>query len=169
MSESGLPPNWEIGVSRRKDVPYYYNAETGESSWVPPPDSNVSLLRTYLSTHFSKHQGGDRIRASHLLVKHRESRRPASWRSATITLSKEDAHARIAEFETEIKEGKISLGELASKESDCSSYRRKGDLGYFNRGDMQKEFEDAAYALKVGEISPIVESSSGFHLIQRTA
>lgn len=169
MSESGLPANWEIGVSRRKDLPYYYNAETGESSWVPPPGSNETQLKAFLTTHFNKHNGSERIRASHLLVKHRESRRPASWRTAVIKLSKEDAHKRIADFEEQIRRGDTSLGDLAAIESDCSSYKRKGDLGFFQRGDMQKEFEDAAYALQVGEISPIVETSSGFHLIQRTA
>jgi peptidyl-prolyl cis-trans isomerase NIMA-interacting 1 len=42
-----------------------------------------------------------------------------------------------------------------------------GDLGYFGRGDMQKEFEDAAFQLKPGEMSHVVETASGLHLIQR--
>lgn len=41
------------------------------------------------------------------------------------------------------------------------------DSGYFGRGDMQKEFEDAAFALKVGEMSHVVETASGLHLIER--
>ena len=58
---------------------------------------------------------------------------------------------------------------LASKESDCSSARNGGDLGPFGRGQMQKPFEDATYALKVGELSDIVSSDSGVHIIKRTA
>ena len=55
------------------------------------------------------------------------------------------------------------------KESDCSSARKNGDLGFFTRERMLKEFSDAAFDLDVGEISMPVESSSGIHIIKRTA
>lgn len=42
-----------------------------------------------------------------------------------------------------------------------------GHRGFFGKGDMQKEFEEAAFALQPGEISPIVETASGLHLIER--
>lgn len=84
-----------------------------------------------------------------------------------ITRTKSEAHATLSAFESRIKSGEISLGELALTESDCSSARKRGDLGYFGRGDMQKEFEDAAFALKPGEISGIVDTASGLHLIER--
>lgn len=73
----------------------------------------------------------------------------------------------IKAHEAKIKSGAISLGDLAPTESDCSSARKRGDLGYFGRGDMQKEFEDAAFALKPGEMSGVVETASGLHLIER--
>lgn len=73
----------------------------------------------------------------------------------------------IKRHEESIKSGKVTLGDLAETESDCSSARKRGDLGYFGRGDMQKEFEDAAFALQPGEISGVVDTASGLHLIQR--
>ncbi|KAK6077903.1 peptidyl-prolyl cis-trans isomerase ssp-1 [Seiridium cupressi] len=109
----------------------------------------------------------DKIRAAHLLVKHRESRRPASWRESEITRSKEEARDIIKNHEARIKRGEVSLGELALTESDCSSARKRGDLGYFGKGDMQKEFEEAAFALQPGQMSTVVETQSGLHLIER--
>lgn len=60
------------------------------------------------------------------------------------------------------------MAQLAQKYSDCSSAKRGGDLGPFGRGAMQKPFEEATFALKVGELSDIVETDSGLHLIERT-
>ncbi len=58
---------------------------------------------------------------------------------------------------------------LATTESDCSSAKRGGDLGEFGPGQMQKSFEDATYALEVGQLSEAIDSDSGIHLILRTA
>lgn len=69
-----------------------------------------------------------KIRASHLLVKHRDSRRPSSWRESEITRTKEEAIEILKEHEEKIKSGGKTLGELAMEESDCSSARKKGDL-----------------------------------------
>ena len=86
---------------------------------------------------------------------------------AEITRSKEDASQIIQAHEQKIKSGAVSLGELALTESDCSSARKRGDLGYFGKGDMQQEFEEAAFALSPGQMSGIVETASGLHLIER--
>lgn len=53
--------------------------------------------------------------------------------------------------------------------SDCSSAKAGGDLGFFGRGQMQKPFEDATFALPVGGLSGIVQTESGTHIILRTA
>lgn len=90
-----------------------------------------------------------------------------SWREAEITRSKEEARQIIQGYEQQIQRGDITLGELALTESDCSSARKRGDLGYFGKGDMQKEFEESAFSLRPGETSGVVETASGLHLIQR--
>ncbi|KKZ62435.1 peptidyl-prolyl cis-trans isomerase NIMA-interacting 1 [[Emmonsia] crescens] len=108
-----------------------------------------------------------KIRASHLLIKHRGSRRPSSWRESEITRSKEEALEILRGHEQRIRSGETTLGDIAMSESDCSSARKKGDLGFFGRGEMQAEFEEAAFALKPGQVSGIVETASGVHLIER--
>lgn len=69
-----------------------------------------------------------KIRAAHLLVKHRDSRRPSSWKEPQITRSKEEALEILRGHEKRIKGGDIGLGDLATSESDCSSARKNGDL-----------------------------------------
>lgn len=173
-SETGLPPDWEVRHSNSKNLPYYFNHKTHESRWEPPEDADTEKLRSYMSKHHTSlnHRvdgaaGEGKIRASHLLVKHRDSRRPSSWREANITRSKEEAIKMLQAYEEQIKSGETTLGDLAASESDCSSARKRGDLGFFGKGQMQKEFEEAAFALNPGEMSGIVETASGVHLIQR--
>jgi peptidyl-prolyl cis-trans isomerase NIMA-interacting 1 len=57
----------------------------------------------------------------------------------------------------------------AAQRSDCSSFRNNGDLGFFGKGMMQKPFEDTSFDLQVGEMSGIVSTDSGYHLIYRIA
>ncbi len=56
---------------------------------------------------------------------------------------------------------------MARVESDCSSAHRGGDLSWFGKGKMQRPFEEAAFALGVGEISEPVETASGVHVLLR--
>lgn len=109
-----------------------------------------------------------KVRASHLLVKHKDSRRPSSWKEEHITRSQEEALRMIERYRSMIENGQVEFGVLASTESDCSSAKRGGDLGWFGKGEMQKAFEDATYGLQIGEMSMPVFSSSGIHIILRT-
>lgn len=176
--ETGLIQGWEIKHSRTRNLPYYYHPESGNSSWEPPSGTDSDKLKEYMAKNYTQknsadtQQGGTdnsgKIRASHLLIKHKDSRRPSSWKEAEIKRSKEDAMSIILAHEARIRSGAASLAEIAVSESDCSSARRGGDLGYFGKGDMQKEFEDSAFSLKPGEVSRVVETASGLHLIERT-
>jgi NIMA-interacting peptidyl-prolyl cis-trans isomerase 1 len=77
-------------------------------------------------------------------------RRPSSWKEPQVTRSKEEALQKIESFRGQLASGGADFAQLASEESHCSSARRGGDLGEFGPGQMQKPFEDATYALKVG-------------------
>jgi len=106
-----------------------------------------------------------------LLAKHSGSRRPSSWKEANITRSKEEAIRILKGYEAQIGDApdpSKKFAELASINSDCSSHAQFGDLGWFGKGQMQKPFEDAAYGLEKGQISGVVETDSGVHLILRT-
>ena len=61
-------------------------------------------------------------------MKHRDSRRPSSWKEPEIRRTKEEALEILRGYEKRIKGGEVSLGDLATSESDCSSARKKGDL-----------------------------------------
>lgn len=68
----------------------------------------------------------------------------------------------------EILAQKISFEDAAMENSLCPSGQVGGDLGYFGKGMMVKPFEDAAFALEIGDISNPVETQFGWHLIKLT-
>ena len=150
-----LPSGWEKRVSRSSGQAYYLNIHTKQSQWEVP-------------TEEAKPADDTQIRCSHLLVKHSGSRRPSSWREENITRSKDEAMSIIREYERKISSGVCSLEELAKDFSDCSSARKGGDLGFFGPRSMQKPFEDVAFKLGVGDMSSVVDTDSGLHLILRT-
>ena len=134
---TGLPAGWEVRHSNSKNLPYYFNPQTKESKWEPPAETDGETLKHYMGQYHTANLKQDvivqsnldgKIRCAHLLVKHRDSRRPSSWREAQITRSKDDAMSIIRGHDSRIRSGETSLGDLATTESDCSSARKRGDL-----------------------------------------
>jgi len=161
---------WEVRLSTSRGVHYFYDAESGQSRWDPPPElSEAEIAKLPGASRYLK--GGnepEKVRASHLLVKHRGSRRPSSWKEQNITRSKEEAIEILKGYDAQINGDAETFAQLASEHSDCSSHTSGGDLGWFGKGQMQRPFEEATYGLKVGQISGVVETDSGVHLIMRT-
>mmetsp|Transcript_56096 Transcript_56096/g.82050 ORF Transcript_56096/g.82050 Transcript_56096/m.82050 type:complete len:116 (+) Transcript_56096:45-392(+) len=101
------------------------------------------------------------VRASHLLIKHSGSRRTASWKDPEgdeiKQRSKEQAIEILLGLRAQIQNAEDFAG-LASVHSDCSSARNGGDLGPFGPGQMQRPFEEATFALQIGEMSDVVDT-----------
>ena len=108
------------------------------------------------------------MRASHLLIKHSGSRNPVSRRTgeSTSQISRDMAVAELNEILKVIN--KDNFAQMSHERSDCGSFAQGGDLGEFGPGAMMKPFEDAVLALQMGEISGIVDTDSGSHIIMRT-
>ena len=88
----------------------------------------------------------DKIRASHILVK---------------------TEAEVNDLKSQI-EGGADFAVLASEHSDCPSGSEGGDLGSFGHGAMVAEFDKAVFDLEVGDVSSVVKTQFGYHLIHRT-
>jgi peptidyl-prolyl cis-trans isomerase D len=103
------------------------------------------------------------MRASHILVAYSGALRA----SPAIQRTKPEAQKLATELLGRLKKGE-DFAKLAGQHSDDPSGRsRGGDLGNFEREAMVKPFADAAFALKPGEVSGLVETSFGFHIIKR--
>lgn len=85
-------------------------------------------------------------------------------RCSHILVQKESTAKEVIE---KINKGE-SFPKLAEQYSMDGSRKRGGDLGFFKRGAMVKEFDKAAFALKKGEVSGIVKTQYGYHIIKRT-
>ena len=103
----------------------------------------------------------EQINASHILLMYAGSER------SSATRSKDEARSQISDIAEQLHDGG-DFAALARQHSDCGSAQAGGDLGGFGRGQMVKGFEDAAFALGVGETSAVVETPFGFHIISRT-
>lgn len=79
--------------------------------------------------------------------------------------TEERALIEINKIKNKLDDGE-GFTELAKTESDCPSANSGGDLGFFGSGMMVKPFEEAAFALQLGEISEVVETNFGFHIIK---
>lgn len=117
-------------------------------------------LKKYYEENQARYTVAEERRASHILIK-ADKDTPAPERAK--------AKARAEELLAQARKNPAGFAELARKNSqDEGSATRGGDLDFFPRGAMVKPFEDAAYALKQGEISNVVESDFGYHVIQLT-
>jgi peptidyl-prolyl cis-trans isomerase D len=118
-------------------------------------------LRKYYAENASRYTAAEERRARHILIKADKDAAPDV---------KQKAKARADALLLEARKNPAGFAELAKKNSeDTGSAVQGGDLDFFGRGAMVKPFEDVAYAMKPGEISEVVASDFGYHIIQLEA
>jgi len=103
----------------------------------------------------------EKVSASHILLMHEGSAR------SSATRTKDEALELVNDLKTQLADG-ADFAELAKEHSDCPSGKDGGDLGTFGKGQMVKEFQDATFSMDEGEVSDVVETDFGYHLIKRT-
>ena len=129
-------------------------------SLLPSEQVDASEVGKYYEANLSKWGEPEQRRASHILI---------SVKNGAGEDDKRKARARAQAILARLKASPGSFAEVAKKESgDPGSAAQGGDLGFFSRGMMVRPFEDAAFRLKPGQISDVVESDFGFHIIKVT-
>lgn len=108
-------------------------------------------------------QGPRVVSARHILISYKGARRA----SEAINRSKEEARLRAEALRAEVTAEGADWVTIATENTDEPGARNGGDLGTFGRGQMVPAFERAAFSMKPGEVSQVVESPFGFHIIQR--
>ncbi len=118
--------------------------------------------KKYYSENKKQFETPEQVRASHILIKP-DTADP----NADPNEVKAKAKAKTKNLLKQIKDG-ADFAELARANSGCPSSTKGGDLGFFGKGQMVPAFEKAAFELKVGQVSEIVETQFGYHIIKVT-
>jgi peptidyl-prolyl cis-trans isomerase D len=117
-------------------------------------------IKTYYQSHADRYRVGETRRASHILI-------PAAKNASEAEVKV--AKAKADELLARVKANPGDFARLARENSlDTVSAAKGGDLDWFGRGAMVKTFEDTAFALKEGQVSDVVRSDFGFHIIRLT-
>lgn len=118
-------------------------------------------IKTYYEQNLARYKTEEQRRASHILI--------SAGKAASVG-EKANAKAKAEKLLAQLRKTPADFAKLAKENSqDPGSAERGGDLDFFGKGMMVKAFEDTAYQLKEGEISDLVESDFGYHIIRLTA
>jgi peptidyl-prolyl cis-trans isomerase C len=130
-------------------------AKVTEDAGEPTEDE----IKAHYDAHKSEYTKAERCLAQHILISP----------DGTTQTSKDEARAKIEAIRKEIVEGGKDFSDMAAQHSMCPSGKQGGSLGWFSRGMMVPEFDKAVFALKDGEVSDIIETQFGYHIIYKTA
>ncbi|HEY5975636.1 MAG TPA: peptidylprolyl isomerase [Geobacteraceae bacterium] len=145
----------ELAEITRKDVVISSFVEREIAGKIKVSDDEIKKFYNENKDKFSQEA---QVRASHILC---------GFDAKATDEEKKKAKEKAAGLLKEVKGGK-DFAELAKANSTCPSSAQGGDLGYFGKGQMVPPFEQAAFALKPGEVSDVVETQFGYHIIKLT-
>jgi peptidyl-prolyl cis-trans isomerase C len=153
IAAQGLTPEHLRAQARTSlEVAKVIDAEV--TSKVAVPDTEVS---TFYQQNLERFKQGDSVHASHILFGAPQDASPAQ---------KSEAKAKAQAALKQIKGGADFATIARAQSQDPGSAQNGGDLGFFPKGQMNPQFEDAAFKLKVGGVSPVIETPFGFHVIK---
>jgi peptidyl-prolyl cis-trans isomerase C len=138
-------------IADRAAIRTYVNQEIGDKITISDADT-----KTFFDAHPELFQKPEEVHARHILIK---------VPSDADEKTRADARKKMEALKKRADGGE-DFGELAKNNSQDSSAADGGDLGFFPKGRMVAPFETAAFALKNNQISDIVETQFGYHLIQ---
>ncbi len=146
LTEAELRFQFERDLAIRK----LFDDQIGGKSVVSEKES-----RAYYDSNLESFKKPEQVRASHILIKVDPGADEAK---------KAEARTKIESLQAKLKNGE-DFGALAKEYSEGPSGPKGGDLGFFGRGQMVKPFEETAFTMKPGQVSGMVETRFGYHLI----
>ena len=149
LTEADLRFQFERDLAIRKLL----DDQIGGKSTVSEKES-----RAYYDSNLESFKKSEQVRASHILIKVDPGADEAK---------KAEARTKIESLQAKLKNGE-DFGALAKEYSEGPSGPKGGDLGFFGRGQMVKPFEETAFSMKPGQVSGMVETRFGYHLIMVT-
>ena len=149
LTEAGLRFQFERDLAIRKLL----DDQIGGKSTVSEKES-----RAHYDSNLKSFKKPEQVRASHILIKVDPGADEAK---------KAEARTKIESLQAKLKNGE-DFGAVAKEYSEGPSGPKGGDLGFFGRGQMVKPFEETAFSMKPGQVSGMVETRFGYHLIMVT-
>jgi len=139
-------------TSPERKIKYLLFSDKGQKESLP----EAAEIKQYYNSNIAKYTTPERRKARHILILSKSSDSP------------EQVAAERKKIETVLAKAKAgeNFAELAKKYSQDGLASRGGELGFFSRGQMVKPFEEAAFSLKEGQISGVVKTQFGFHIIK---
>ena len=129
-----------------------------ETTFVPNALVSESEIRDFYDKSQDKFKRAETVKASHILI---------GVDNSASADDRKKAREKAEKLRKELSGG-ADFAVLAKGNSTCPSSQQGGDLGFFGKGQMVPEFEKTAFALKPGEISDVVETQFGYHIIKLT-